>query len=170
MAPKKDKGTSQALVLKSESNAIIASPISATELANRFAPLGSEYPIASYSSALITSFDPFADASQKSRFAGTSFKKPSGYVLLPFSQHLFSIKPEHSNVKFASNLALFYFPNGFHWIHEHPLKTFTFYSNILTQTKSVVIKPIYDQIGTTPKKVMYHSIHFLKVISKKRMG
>ena len=114
MAPKKNKGKSQALVLKSEFNAITTSPIFATELANRFAPLGSEYPIASYSSTLISPFDPFVDVSQKFRFAGTAFKKPSGYILLPFSQHLFSIKPEHSNVKFASNLAFSYFPNGFH--------------------------------------------------------
>ena len=84
MASKKDKGKFQ--VLKSESNAISVSPTSATKLANRFAPLGSEYPIASYSSTLITPYDPFADVSQKSRFADTSFKKPSGYVLLRFSQ------------------------------------------------------------------------------------
>ena len=168
MAPKKDKGKSQALVLKSESN--LVSPITATELANRFAPLGSEYPIASYSSTLITPYDPFADVSQKSRFTGTPFKKPSGYVLLPFSQQLFSIEPERSNVKSACALALSYFPNGFHWIPEHPLKTLTFYSNILTQTKSVVIRPIYDQIGSTPKKIIYHSVRFLKVISEKDWG
>jgi hypothetical protein len=130
MAPKpKDKGKSQALVLTSESN---VSPIFATKLANRFAPLGTDYPIASYSSTLVTPFDPFADVTQKPRFAGTSFKKPSSYVLLPYSQYLFSIEPERSNVKTASALALSYFPRGFHWIPKHPLKTLTFYSNILT--------------------------------------
>jgi hypothetical protein len=168
MAPKpKDKGKSQALVLTSESN---VSPISATELANRFAPLGTDYPNASYSSTLVTPFDPFADVTQKPRFAGSSFKKPSSYILLPFSQYLFSIEPERSNVKTASALALSYFPRGFHWIPEHPLKTLTIYSNILTQTKSIEIRPIYDQIGSTPKKVIYHSVRFLKVISEKEWG
>jgi hypothetical protein len=37
----------------------------------------------------------------------------------------------------------------------------------LTQTKSVEIRPIYDQLGSTPKKVIYH---FLKVISEKEWG
>jgi hypothetical protein len=45
MAPKKDKGKSQALVLTSESNVAPASPISATELANRFAPLELTIPL-----------------------------------------------------------------------------------------------------------------------------
>jgi hypothetical protein len=120
--------------------------------------------------SLLSAFDPFADVTQKPRFAGTSFKKPSGYVLLPFSQYLFSIEPERSNVKTTSALALSYFPRGFHWIPEHCLKTLSFYSNILTQTKSIEIRPIYDQIGSTPKKVIYHIIRFLKVISKKEWG
>jgi hypothetical protein len=94
--------------------------------------LGTDYPIATYSSTLVTPFDPFADVTQKPRFASTSFKKPFGYVLLPYSQYLFSIQHEHSNIKTASALALSYFPRGFHWIPEHPLKTLTFYSNILT--------------------------------------
>jgi hypothetical protein len=158
------------LVLTSESNVALASLIFATELANRFAPLGSEYPITSYSSTLVAPFDHFADVSQKPRFASTFIKKLSGYVLLPFSQYLFSIEPECSNVKSASNLALSYFLNGFHWILEHPLKTLSFYSNILTQTKYVEIRPIYDQIGSTPRKIIYHSVRFLKVISEKEWG
>jgi hypothetical protein len=168
MAPKKDKGKSQALVLTSESNVAPTSPISATELANRFAPLGFEYPIASYSSTLVIPFDPFVNVTQKPRFPGNSFKKPSGYVLLPFSQHLFSIEPERSNVKTASSLALSYFPRGFHWIYEHPFKTHSFYSNVLIQTKSVEIRPIYDQKIST--KIIFHSIRFLKVISEKEWG
>jgi hypothetical protein len=91
MAPKKDNGKSKALVLQPESKLVApASPISATDLANRFAPLGSKYPIVSYFSTLVTPFDPFADQSQKPRFAGTSYKKPSAYMLLPYSLLLFS--------------------------------------------------------------------------------
>jgi hypothetical protein len=144
MAPKKDKGKSQTLILTSESK-VPASPISATELANRFSPLGTEYPFSFYSSTLVTPFDPFADVSQKpsSYVPKPNFKKPSGYVILPFCQYVFSIELEHSNVKSASNLALSYFPKGFHWIYEHPQKTLSFYSNILSQTKSVQIRPIF---------------------------
>jgi hypothetical protein len=47
MGPKKDKGKSHALVISTESNALTP-PISAIDLANRFAPLGTEYPTASY--------------------------------------------------------------------------------------------------------------------------
>jgi hypothetical protein len=150
MAHKKDKGKSTTLVIKPKSNILSAPPISAIELANRFAPFGSENP-ASYSSTLAAPFDPFADFSQKPRFAGPTYNKSSAYMTLPFSQHLFSIELERSKVKSASDLALSYFPKGFHWIPEHPLKSLAFYSNILSQTKSVVIKPIYDQFST-PRK------------------
>jgi hypothetical protein len=52
MAPKKDKGKSQALVIPSEPRSL-APPISATELANRFTPLGNEISSATYSSTYI---------------------------------------------------------------------------------------------------------------------
>jgi hypothetical protein len=108
-------------------------------------------------------------------------RKSPGLLALPLKSLLalffflilnicFLIEPECSNVKTASALALSYFPRGFHWIPEYPLKTLTFYSNILTQTKSIEIRPIYDQIGSTPKKVIYHSVRFLKVISEKEWG
>jgi flagellar biosynthesis/type III secretory pathway ATPase len=62
MAHKKDKGKSNALILKSESNVAHASPVSAIDLANRFAPFGSEYP-ASYFNTLAALYGPFADVS-----------------------------------------------------------------------------------------------------------
>jgi hypothetical protein len=68
MAPKKDNGKnistigSKALVLKPESNiAASPSPVSSLDLANRFSPFSSNYPI-SYSSTLISPYDPFIDA------------------------------------------------------------------------------------------------------------
>jgi hypothetical protein len=163
MGPKKDKGKSQALVISSESKALTP-PISATELANRFAPLGNEISTASYSSTLVTPFDPFVDVSLKSSgyVPRPSFQKTSGYVILPFCQYLFSIELERSNVKSASNLALSY------WIYEHPLKSLSFYSNILIQTRSVQIGPIYDK--DDPSKVIFHRIKFFKVISEKEWG
>ena len=166
MGPRKDKGKTQALVISSEPKALSAS-ISATELANRFAPLGNEISTASYSSTLVTPFDPFADVSLKSPcyVPKPSFQKTSGYVILTFCQYLFSIELERSNVKSASNLALSYFPRGFHWIYEHPLKSLSFYSNILLQTRSVQIGPIFDK--DDPSKVIFHRIKFFKVISEK---
>jgi hypothetical protein len=137
-------------------------------LANRFAPFSSKYPV-SYSSTLAAPYDPFADVSQKPRVPGTAYNKPSAYMILPFSQYLFSIELEHSNVKSASELALSYLPHGFHWIPEHLLKSFAFYSNILTQTKSINIKPIFCQTSV-PKKIIYHSVYLHKVISEKEWG
>jgi hypothetical protein len=165
MAHKKDEGKSTALVLKSESP---ASPVFAIDLANRFAPFSSEYPI-SYSSTLATPYDPFADVSQKPRVPSTAYNKPSAYMFLPFSQHLFSIDLECSKAKSARDLALSYFPKGFHWIPEHPLKSLAFYSNILSQTKPIVIKPIFYQTSV-PRKIIYSSVHFHKVIFEKEWG
>jgi hypothetical protein len=99
----------------------------------------------------------------------TIYNKPSAYMVLPFSQYLFSIELERSKVKSASELALSYFPNGFHWIPEHPLKSLAFYSNILSQTKSISIKPIFCQTSI-PRKIIYHSVHFCKIISEKEWG
>jgi hypothetical protein len=98
-----------------------------------------------------------------------AYNKPSTYMILPFSQYLFSIELERSNVKSASELALTYFPLGFHWIPEHPLKSLAFYSNILTQTQSIHIRPIYCQTFV-PKKIIYNSVYLNKVISEKRNG
>jgi hypothetical protein len=170
MAPKKDKGKSQALVISSESNSL-APPISATELANRFTPLGNEISLATYSSTLVSPFDPFAVVSLKpsGNVSKPSFRKTSGYVALPFPQYLFSIELERSNVKSASSLAFSYFPRGFHWIYEHPLKNLSFYSNILLLTNSVQIGPIHDTLKDS-SKIIFHRIKFFKVISEKEWG
>ena len=166
MAHKKDKGKSTALVpAKLEPP---ASPISAIDLANRFAPFSSEYP-ATYSNTLAAPYDPFIDISQKSRAPGMTYNKSSSYMTLPYSQHLLSIELEHSKINSASDLALSYFPTGFHWIPEHPLKSLSFYSNILSQTKSITIKPIFCQTFV-PKKIIYHSVHLCKIISEKEWG
>jgi hypothetical protein len=170
MAPKKDKGKSQALVISSESKSL-APPISATELANRFTPLGNEISSATYSSTLVSPFDPFAVVSLKpsGNVSKPSFRKTSGYVALPFPQYLFSIELERSNVKSASSLAFSYFPRGFHWIYEHPLKNLSFYSNILILTNSVQIGPIHDTLKDS-SKIIFHRIKFFKVISEKEWG
>ena len=98
-----------------------------------------------------------------------TYNKSSTYMTLPYSQHLFSIELERSKTNSASDLALSYFPTGFHWIPKHPLKTLSFYSNILSQTKSIIIKPIFCQTFV-PKKIIYHSVHFCKIISEKDWG
>jgi hypothetical protein len=167
MAPKKDKGKSQALVISSESKSL-APPISATELANRFTPLGNEISSATYSSTLVSPFDPFAVVSLKpsGNVSKPSFRKTSGYVALPFPQYLFSIELERSNVKSASSLAFSYFPRGFHWIYEHPLKNLSFYSNILILTNSVQIGPIHDTLKDSSKSFFIVS-NFLKLFLKR---
>jgi hypothetical protein len=131
-----------ALVINSKFNIAHASPVSAIDLANRFSPFGSKY-LASYSSTLAAPYDPFADVSQKPRLTGPAYNKPSAYMILPFSRHLFSIELEHSKVNSASELALSYFPTGFHWIPEHPLKSLAFIlifcpkQNLLLSSQSI---------------------------------
>jgi hypothetical protein len=52
-------------------------------------------------------------------------------MILPYSQHLFTIEMNHASIKSPIELAHSYFPQNFHWIPEHPKKTLTFYTNIL---------------------------------------
>jgi hypothetical protein len=88
-----------------------------TNIPHRFSRFTYDYPI-SYSSTLISPYDPFIDTSKKSRALGTDVKKPSAYMILPFSQHLFSIEINRSSAKSAGELAFSYFPPNFHWIPE----------------------------------------------------
>jgi hypothetical protein len=76
MTSKKDKGKidSKALVLKSESTVATSSLISSVDLANRFSPFSLEL-LVSYSSTLISPYDPFADFSKKSRVPYIDYKK-----------------------------------------------------------------------------------------------
>jgi hypothetical protein len=85
MASKKYKGKidSMALVLKPESIVATSSLISSVALTNRFSPFRPESPI-SYSSTLISPYDPFVDSSQKSRFPYINYDKPSTYMTVPY--------------------------------------------------------------------------------------
>jgi hypothetical protein len=169
MASKKDKEKtdSKALVLKPESAVATSSPISSIELANRFSPFSSDLPV-SYSSTLISPFDPFADFPQKSRVPFIQHKKPSAYMVLSYFQHLFTIEMNRASIKSANKLSHSYFPQNFHWIPEHSKKTLAFYTNILIQTKSIHFKPIYCQ--TTPGKLIFHHAYINNILSEKDWG
>ena len=173
MGPKKDKGKkvlsydSHALVLKPESN-VPKSPVSSLDLANRFSPFSNDQ-LVSYSNTLISPYDPFVDASKKSRVPRIDFKKPLAYLILPFSQHLFSIEFNRSSTQSAGELALSYFPPGFHWIPEDSSKNLAYYSNILLQTKFVHISPIFCKT-IVPKKIIYHSVYLNTPIPEKNWG
>jgi hypothetical protein len=170
MASKKDKGKgkidSNALVLKPKSTPpVTSSPISAVDLVNRFSPFNPDLPV-SYSSTLISPYDPFVDFPQKFKVPFTEHKKPSAYMVLPYFQHLFTIEMNRASIKSPNELAQSYFPHNFHWIPEHPKKNLTYYTNILKQTKSLHFKPIYCQSSPT-KKIIFHNAYIDRVLSEK---
>jgi hypothetical protein len=115
MASKKDKEKidSKALVLKSEPVVATSSPISSIDLANRFSPFNSDLPV-SYFSTLISPFDPFVDFPQRSRVPFIDHKKSSAYMILLYSQHLFTIEMNRASIKSPNELAHFYFSQNFH--------------------------------------------------------
>ena len=131
----------------------------------RFSLFSLDLPI-SYSSTLISPYDPFQDSSQKSKVPYTNYDKTFAYMAIPDFQHSFTIEMNRSHVKSPSELAFSYFSPNFHWILEHPLKALPFYTNILIHTESVHFKPIYDKIFD-PKRILFHSVYFDKVISEK---
>jgi hypothetical protein len=90
-------------------------------------------------------------------------------MAFPYFQHLFTIEMNRSHVKSPDELALSYFPPNIHWIPKHPLKTLPFYTNILIQTESIHFKPIYGKISN-PKRILFQSVYFNKVISEKDWG
>jgi hypothetical protein len=164
VASKKDKEKidSKVLVLKPESDVATSSPISSIELANRFSPFSYALPV-SYSSTLISPFDSFVDFPQRSRVPYIDHKKFSACMILPYSQHLFTIEMNRASIKSPNELAHSYFLQNFHWIPKHSKKTLAFYTNILKQTKSIHFKPIFCQ--TTPNKIIFHHAYIDNVLS-----
>jgi hypothetical protein len=115
MASKKDKGKSKvrnpanALVNKSESTPID----SHVTITNRFMAFSLE-PSISYSSTLISSYDPFVVSSQKPRTPFVKHEQASTYVRVPYFQHLFFVEINCASIRDHSQLALTYFPYRFH--------------------------------------------------------
>jgi hypothetical protein len=66
-------------------------------------------------------------------------------------------------------LILSYFPPDFHWIPEHPKKNLVYYTNILIQTKSIHIKPIFSKISDSPK-LSGSLVSITNFISEKEWG
>ena len=160
IASKKDKGKidSKALVLKPKLNVVTSSSTSSVALANRFSPFSPELLIF-YSSTLASPYDPFVDFSQKSRVPYVDYKKPSGYMPVPYFEHLFTIEMNRSSIRYPSELVLSYFPPYFHWIPEHPQKNLAFYINILIQTKSLYFKSNFLLDYCVCRKIKYSQLH-----------
>jgi hypothetical protein len=74
---------------------------------------------------------------------------PPIYVPLLTVQHLFSIEKNHSQDISPRELALSYFPPNFHWVPENLQKNLDYYTNILFQTESVKLYPVYSKSGDT---------------------
>jgi hypothetical protein len=144
----KEKMDSKALILKPESTIAASPAISSIALTNRFSALNPGSPV-SYSNTLVSAYDSFVDSSQKPRalfiYLFIKYDKPFAYVVVPYFQHLFSIEINCAHIKFPGQLALSYFSPNFHWFPEYPTKNLSFYTNILIQTKSVNLKPLFLQ-------------------------
>jgi hypothetical protein len=144
----KEKMDSKALILKPESTIAASPAISSIALTNRFSALNPGSPV-SYSNTLVSAYDSFVDSSQKPRalfiYLFIKYDKPFAYVVVPYFQHLFSIEINCAHIKFLGQLALSYFSPNFHWFPEYPTKNLSFYTNILIQTKSVNLKPLFLQ-------------------------
>jgi hypothetical protein len=125
-------------------------------------------PSATYSSALVSAYDPFVVSSQKPRAPFIKHEQAYAYVRVSYFQHLFFVEMNRASINDPSQLAQSYFPTRFHWIPKHPLKDLTYYNNILMKTQSIHFKPIFDK--TNPTKLLYHSVYFDKIISEKDWG
>jgi hypothetical protein len=97
------------------------------------------------------------------------FIDPPIYISLPFSQHLFYMEKNHSHIKSPKQLILSYFPPDFRWIPEHPQKNLIYYTNILIQTKSIHIKPIFSKTFDSPK-LSGSLVSITNFISEKEWG
>lgn len=73
-----------------------------------------------------------------------------------FIEHF--MKPSNNPVKLAAQ----YFPPGWHFVPSAPYKSLSYYKEILFQTDSVFIKPIFDRKDES--KVIYHSLYIKQII------
>ena len=70
------------------------------------------------------------------------------------------MNPKNDPVKLAAQSL----PAGWHIIAFAPYKSLSYYKDILIQTDSIVIKPIFDRKDDT--KVLYHSCYIKQIISQ----
>ena len=95
-------------------------PVSPREIVNRFTP-SRTIPKPNYSSALASSYDPYAltNVNQLVQSIFSKISYASQYVKKQCVQNLFSIEPNRALITNPFRLATSYFPPKFHWIPEH---------------------------------------------------
>jgi hypothetical protein len=143
---------------------------SPTQMVNRFTSLESTIsPRPSFQSALISPmspYDPFELSKPQKPFI--RYPKSSPYFAKEPSHNLFIVEPDFSHLKSPEAIAKVYFPPRWHFSAIHLDKSIEFYRDVLLQTKSIQINPIYCQ--RTPIRVAFHSLFIMKFVTQKECG
>jgi hypothetical protein len=151
--------TTQDLVLRN-------SPI---QMANQYTTLGTIPPRPTFQSALISQFDPFVESIPLKPFISPRrFERTSPYHAKSSSHNLFFVESDFSHLKSPEAITKAYYPSLWHFPAIHSEKSLKFYRDILFQTKSIQINPIYCKQEMT--KVIFHSLFIMKFISQSDWG
>lgn len=141
-------------------------PVSAVDVVSRFQVLGQiPRPFNTVLASNPPSFDPFRSSEvSKTVHKYPSFTQSNSDYIVNFEVNLFFVEAFMNPKKDPVKLASLFFPSGWHFIPFAPYKSLSFYKDILIQTDSIVIKPIYDRRDDT--KVLYHSLYIKQLISQ----
>jgi hypothetical protein len=63
-----------------------------------------------------------------------------------------------------------YLPPKWHFVPQHPNKSIGFYKVILLHTESVKIEPIMDRFDPTQKRIAFHKLFIIKILSNQEWG
>ena len=144
---------------------IVPHPVTQTH--NKFQVLGTvPKPYASVLASQPQPFDVYANP-PKATSSNVSQTPVSDYQV-HYDQNLFHIELSMKNIKDPVKLAAQYFPTGWHFIPLAPYKSLMFYKDILIETESVFIKPIYA--NDDKSKLLYHSLYIKQVLNLSDWG
>lgn len=135
-------------------------PSSTAPLVSKFQVLGTiPKPYNSVLASQPKPVDPFGCVQTVNPRPNTSQNSP----YIPISQqNLFHIEPHMKFKEDPVRLAAQFFPPGWHFLPMATFKNLAYYKDILVQTESVFIKPIYDRNDSS--KAIYHSLYIKQII------
>ncbi|KAM7461224.1 hypothetical protein LguiA_029345 [Lonicera macranthoides] len=140
-----------------------AVPVPAVDVVNQFQVLGQiPRPFNLVLADKPKSNDPFDICCPEPQPIKTSYHKSFSEYVPKYKENIFLVEPHMVEREDPVSLAIQYFPHGWHFIPHAPYKSLSYYTDILFQTESILIKPIYSRDDET--KIIYHSLYIKKLI------
>lgn len=143
-------------------------PTSPLEVANRYTVLGTmPRPVtpSSFAMAVTMPHDPSSNPLGRTRPRFPAPNRAESFQKSHF-QSLFYI--ENIVERDPFQIAFHYFSPGWHWVPRNQEKDLKFFLSILSHTRSIYLKPLYDKVD--PSKIFSHSCFIVRILTLDQWG